>query len=105
MHNLIEKLFRKRGIEDINTLDPEEKQTFEEWEAVLTKEELTTEEIKKFIQSQINIIEGKWADYNQFKKAHLIPYHTCYKLLLAAISSPRSARESLEKNIVQLINQ
>jgi len=107
MHNLIEKLFHKRGIEDLKELDPEEKQTFENWQAILSKEELTLPDLKQFCQSQIDIIEGKWRDFNleQSKKAELIPYHTCYKTILSAVDSPRSARENLEKTLVQLINK
>lgn len=105
MHTLLEKLFQKRGIEDVNQLDKEEKQVFEEWNLVLNKEELSTEDIKKFLQAQIEAIEGKWADITSLNKADLIPYHTCYKLLLGAISSPRSAREAMEKQLINLLKQ
>jgi hypothetical protein len=37
------------------------------------------------------------------KKAELIPFHTCYKLLLSAISSPKSAREAVEQQLNQLL--
>jgi hypothetical protein len=105
MHGLLTKLLRKRGIETANQLSDEEKQTFENWQLILNKEELTVEDIKMFCSAQIKVIEGKWADFNleQSKKAELIPYHTCYAILLAAISSPRSARESLEIQLNQLI--
>jgi len=107
MHNLIEKLFHKRGIEDLKELDAEEKQTFENWQSILSKEELTIEDVKQFCGSQIDIIEGKWKDYNleNNKKSELIPYHTCYKTILLAIDSPKSARENLEKTLVQMIKQ
>ena len=103
MHYILEKLLKKRGISDLEELDKEEKATFEGWQATLTKDELTTEDIKVFLQGQIHTIEAKWADINMINKANLIPYHTCYKLLLAAIESPKSSREALEKNLNQLI--
>ena len=86
-------------------LSQEEQQTFKEWQLVLNKEELTTEDIKNFCRNQLEVIEGKWADLNldQEKKAQLIPYHTCYRLMLAAIDAPKLAKESLEKNLIQLI--
>jgi len=105
MHNLIEKLLFKRGIKDLKELDTEEKQTFENWQTILSKEELTLEDVKQFCASQVDIIENKWKDYNtdNAKKAELIPYHTCYKTLLLAIDSPRSARENLENQLLQMI--
>lgn len=107
MHKLLEKLFHKRGIKDFNELDQEEKQTFENWQSILSKEELTLSDVKEFCQVQLDVIEGKWKDYNidNTKKAELIPYHTCYKTLFLAIGSPRSARENLEKTLIQLLEK
>lgn len=105
MHGLLTKLLRKRGIESIEELDAEEVKTFQEWQAVLSKEELTIKDIKDFCQTQVDMIENKWTDLNleQTKKAELIPYHTVYKTLLRAIDSPKAIREALEKNLIQLI--
>ena len=49
----------------------------------------------------------KWKDLDTLnaKKAELIPYHVVYKTLLAAIESPKSAREALEIQLNQLLNQ
>ena len=105
MHNLIEKLLNKRGIKNIEELDKDEKETFEGWQSILSKEELTIGDVKQFCQSQVDVIENKWKDYNteNEKKAELIPYHTVYKTLLLAIDSPRSARENLENQLLQMI--
>lgn len=107
MHSLLSKLLGKRGITKVDELSHEEKKTYEDWQAVLSKEQLTTEDIKQFIQTQIDVIEAKWRDLEMdyTKKADLIPYHTCYKMLLGAINSPLVAREALEKNLQQLLNQ
>lgn len=105
MKDILHRLLNKRGL-TVETLDKEEKAQFDAWQATLTKDELTTEDIKAFIQSQLSVIETKWADYNldKEKKEQLLPYFTVYKVLLAAINSPRSAREALEKNLTQLLN-
>ena len=104
MHNILSRLLAKREI-GFEQLDKDEKQTFEQWQAVLSKDELTIEDIKNFCQSQIDVIDGKWSDLNvsQEKKAELIPYRTVYNLLLKAIDSPKAVREALEKNLQQLI--
>lgn len=106
MHNLLTRLFQKRGISKFDDLDEAEKKTYEDWQAVLSKDELTLSDVKSFCQHQISTIEGMWKDYNttQVKKAELIPYHTVYKTLLTAIDSPKVAREALEKNLQQILN-
>ena len=106
MKSILYKLLQKRGIDNIDQLDKEEKQIFDNWNAVLSKDELTLEDVKEFCKSQCQIIESKWADYEttNAKKAEMIPYHTVYKTLLQVIDSPRSARENLEKHLQQLLN-
>ena len=105
MHGLLSKLLQKRGIDNINDLDKEEKQTWNEWEKILSKEELSIEDIKQFCNSQLGVIKGKWSnlDTDTDKKKDLIPYFVVYSTLLQAIDSPRSVRESLEQQLNQLI--
>lgn len=104
--NIISRLLEKRGIKDVSELSVEEKATFKTWEAILSKEQLTLEDVKKFCESQVVVIESKWKDLNETnqKKAELIPYHTVYKTLLQAIDAPKSAREMLEQQLTQLLN-
>uniref|UniRef100_A0A6H1ZYD7 Uncharacterized protein n=1 Tax=viral metagenome TaxID=1070528 RepID=A0A6H1ZYD7_9ZZZZ len=107
MHSLLQRLFKKRGIESVDQLDDDEKVNFNAWNAILSKEELTIKDIEKFCQSQVDLIENKWKDYNVLnnKKAECIPYHTVYKTLLMAINSPRSAREQCERQLLDLLNK
>jgi len=107
MKDILSRLLNKRGIDSIDELDKEEKQIFDNWNAVLSKDELTLEDVKEFCKSQCQIIENKWADYEttNAKKAEMIPYHTIYKTLLTIIDSPKSTRENLEKHLQQLLNQ
>jgi hypothetical protein len=105
MNDLLKRLFVKRKIEKFDDLDETEKKTYENWQAVLSKEELTLQDVKHFCQYQINIIESKWKDHDipQSKKAEWIAPHSIYKSLLEAIDSPKAVREALEKNLIQLI--
>lgn len=97
----------KRGIQSPDQLDKEEKQTFENWQIILGKDELNTNDIKEFCKNQINIIESKWKDFEtpNNKKSELIPYHTVYKMIISAIESPKTARTALEMQLNQLLNQ
>ena len=105
MHGLLAKLLQKRGIESFDKLDKEEKQTFDEWEKILSKEELTLEDVKQFCSSQLEVIKGKWSnlDTETEKKKDLIPYFVVYQAILQAIDSPRSVRESLENQLNNLL--
>lgn len=104
MHNLLTKLLKKRGIDNTVELTSEEKVDFDSWNKVLSKEELTLEDVKKFCATQCEIIENKWKDYGVLnsEKAELIPYHTVYKTLLGVIDSPKVAREALERQLIEL---
>ncbi len=105
--NILQKLLQKRGIKDPNELDKEEKQQFETWRKILSKEELTTKDIKEFCQTQCEIIETKWKDFDtpQVKKSEWIAPYIIYKTLLQAIDSPKAGRENLEIYLNELIKQ
>lgn len=100
--SIITDIFRKRGIESVNELDKDERETFEKYEAILSKPDLTLEDVKVFIESQIGIIEGKWKDYDRKDKEDLIPYHTVYKTLLHIMNAPQIERTTLENYLRQL---
>lgn len=107
MNGLIQKLLEKKGIKDPEQLTPEEKQDIEKWQLFLNKSELTTSDILAFCRQQVSVIEAKWKDLgtSNEKKAELIPYHVVYKTLIVAIESPKAAREAVEIQLNQLINQ
>ena len=102
--SILSKILQKRGIKDVTELDKEEKESFEGYEKILSKEDLTLEDVKHFLESQIGIIETKWKDYSTQNKADLIPYHTCYKTLLNLINAPQVERKALEDYLSQLHN-
>lgn len=105
--NILEKYLNWAGVSKPEELTPEEKKTFDTWQLVMNKEELTMDDLKQFIQGQVDVIETRWKDLtvNNESKAQLIPYHTTYKTLLMAISAPKSMREALEIQLNQKINQ
>lgn len=107
MHNLLVQLFEKRKIKGLEELQPQEKETFENWQRVLSTENVTVQVIQDFCENQVSIIERRWHDLgtDQSKKAELIPYHTVYKALLQAFQAPQTERENLEKYLNQLIQQ
>lgn len=102
---ILQDLFRKRGIKDANELSLEERSTFENYQRILSKRELSISDMREFCAFQVSAIETKWRDHvtTNEKKAELIPYHTVYKTLLAAIDAPESERIALEQVLRQQI--
>lgn len=96
--NLLTRLFQKYGIKSVADLSKEEQATFESYERVLSKQELSVQDIKEFLKSQIAQIEAKWSELGlvAYQKAELLPLHTAYKTLLNAIDAPLLEREQLE---------
>jgi hypothetical protein len=106
MHNLLRKYLNKLKIEEVDQLAPDEQKVYEQWQKVLSTEDLTIKDFKTFCQAQVEAIELKWRDLSvdNTKKAELIPYHTVYKILLGVIAGPKHAREALETQLQQLID-
>jgi hypothetical protein len=104
--NILTKLLKRKGIEKIEDLSADERVVFDNYKATLAKEQLTIEDFKRFLETQITIIEGKWKNYDleNAKKAELIPYHTVYKTLLQAIEAPLVEKRALEEVLLQQIN-
>lgn len=111
-HPILQKLLRQLGIESFDKLDnepnpdnsPTERQKFEEWDRILSlPNEVTIPDLKKFLKSEIEKIEMKWRslEIENAKKAEWITAHTIYKTILLAIDSPKSVRESLERELLQ----
>ena len=106
MHSLLSKLLIKRGIENEKDLSKEEKEWFSEKERILSlKDEVSSEDIKKFCQTQIGIIEDQWKnlDNTTLKNERLIMIHTIYSTLIKAINASKVEREILEDYLTQLI--
>ena len=105
MHFLLEKLFKKRGIKDINDLDQAEKETYDKWEKILGESEMTVDKIKEFCQSQLNVIEEQLKSFDNTlqKNERLVIYFNVYKAIMDLTKSPVAERESLIKYLNQLI--
>ena len=103
---ILEKILQKAGVQSPDELSQEEKVTYDNWRKILSKEELTLNDIKEFCKTQIDIIETRWKDYgtDNIKKGEMIPYHTVYRTLLQVIDSPKVERSNLESQLNNYIN-
>ncbi len=107
MHSLLVRLLDKRGLKSKDELDADERKDFDQWSLVLSREEMTIEDVKNFLTQQIELIEMKWRDHevDTQKKNDLLPYHTAYKALYGAINGPARERSAMEVNLLNIINQ
>ncbi len=107
MHPLLNRLLRKRKIEDVTELKEDEKVTFDTWERILSEGEITVDKIVEFCLSQINVIEIQWKnlDNPEKKNERLILMHTIYKTLVNLIKAPRTEKENLEKYLNDLLKK
>lgn len=105
LSSLIQGIMDKKGISKITELTPDEKTEYERWQAIMDGSEMTVAKIKEFCESQIRIIEGRYASgettdkQDTFLRASL----HIYLNLIALINSPETERVNLEKYLTQLL--
>ncbi len=100
----LSQLLQKRGIEREEDLSPDEKAVFDRYKAVLNGETVTVDKIREFCDSQIKLIQAKFADSapnsnDLYLKACLHVYLN----ILKAIDTPEMEREALERHLTSLI--
>jgi hypothetical protein len=107
MHSLLSKLLTKRGIENIEELDKDEKEWFDQKQRILSQpDEISVEDFKKFCQTQIGIIEDQWKNLDNatLKNERLIILHTVYSTILKVANGSKQERELLEDHLTQLLH-
>lgn len=86
----------KRGVDDPAKLSGEEKIVYEQYQAILSKKELTIDDLRIFLKQERGKIEAKWRSDMTSKEA-LLPYFTVYGVILEALDSPQQQRAQLEE--------
>jgi len=105
MDNALSKVLQSKGIKDESELSEEEKVQFDQWRAILSKDELTMSDVVDFCHSQVDNIEAQFKDLNNSpeKLTRLVLQHSIYKTLVQVIKAPSAERESLERHLTDLI--
>lgn len=105
MHTLLQKLLEKRKV-NIKELSPEEKKSYDVWNATLSGESVTMKNVEEFCRRQIEAIEDKWdnLDNTSQKNERLVFQHTIYSKILRLITSEERERVRLEKYLTDLID-
>lgn len=105
--DFINRLFEKRGITAKKELSKDEKETFERWEAILSRGEITVDTIREFCENQVRRIGGEFKNLenSKDKNERLINQFVVYSTLLATITAPATEKEALEKYLEKLITE
>lgn len=114
MHPLLAKLLQKRNVKSIDELSsepmpdgsPTDRQTFEQWQRILSeKEEITVEKVREFCERQIHNIQGqmKNLDNSPQKNERLILLLNVYTTMRDVLQSSQAERENLERYLQALI--
>lgn len=100
LHSLLEKL----GLSYEN-LTAEEKKTYQQWAETLSQDDVTIDDLKKFLPSYIDRLEYEQTSYENSpnKDLYLKAILRNAKMMLAFITGPEKRREWLEKHIEQRI--
>lgn len=107
MHQLLQKLLAKRGVESVNDLQGEEKEVYQRWRSILSGEKVTVEKIEEFCKSQIGVIEARFRKFDTPWETtdRLVVAHTVYKTLLEMIAAPEKERANLEEFLTKQLHE
>lgn len=103
--SLIQKVFDRKGISKITELTPDERVEYDRWQAIIDGSEITVEKIREFCESQVKIIENKYATGETTDKqdVYLRASLHIYLNLIKLLDSPEVDRNNLEKYLTNLI--
>ena len=102
LHNLLEKLNLK--YEDLTA---EEKKTYDEYTQVLSQPEITIDDLKKFIPTQLERLESEQNDYRNSKEKDLFLKAQIrnLKMIHSFIQGPEARKKWLEDTLNKQLNK
>ena len=104
---IIQDILSKKGVTKLSELTPDEKVEYDRWQAIVEGNEVTVAKMKEFCESQIRIIEGRYAtgDTTDKQDTFLRASLHIYLNLLNMINSPEVNRVNLEKHLTNILKQ
>lgn len=100
--NILEKYLKKIGVKSYEELNQEEKETYKEWETSISGRRLTDEDVKEFLNLELQTAISRVTEVNLTKEDET--FRKCeiklIQKILKFLDSPRVEKELLEKQIV-----
>lgn len=105
--NPLDKFLRKVGVKSYSDLNAEEKETYKQWEMVLSGRKLTDDEVKNFLHRELDEAIVRLTEVDLTKEGEIFRKVEVrfIKKILNFLDMPRVEKEMLEKNIENLIEK
>lgn len=99
--NKLEKFLNKIGVKKYEDLNAEEKETYREWEASLQGRQITQDEYRNFLESELDQAIGRLTDVDLSKEAEIFRKVEVrfIKKVLSFLDMPLVEKQLLEKQI------
>lgn len=99
--DILKTFLKKRNVDDFSQLTEEEKETYREWDIVLSGRKLTDEDVIKFLDEELAEVQFKIVNPDQPQRTFVflqmkLEFINKLKFFL---SSPQTEKETLERNI------
>lgn len=102
--NLLLGFLKKIGVQDFSELREEEKNTYREWEKILSHE-VRIEDVAKFLERQVKHLNGQLHDAIKEDEDRLALILTAkienYEAIMVIINEPMERRKSLEQQLLE----
>lgn len=99
---MINEILTKLGLK-YEDLKDEERKIYDAWTAILNKSDVTIEDLKRILPSEIEKARAEHEKYENSEKAELFwkAYVRILSLLTSIISTPAKEREALKEQLKQ----
>jgi intergrase/recombinase len=100
---MLEQILAKLNLKSIDELKPAERATWQQWARILSKTDVTIEELKKFLPQELEraTIELRKHENSPQKDSYYKAYGDIISLLTKFITSPEKEREQLKAMLKQ----
>ena len=105
MHSLIEQIFNRRGIKDVQELKGEELKTYQAWMQILAKPDTTIDDLKRVLPIETERVSEELRKYDngERKELYLKAYANLLSFFTTLITQPEKQRNELKAQLEQML--
>jgi len=104
---ILNKWLKKIGVSSFEELNSDEKETYKMYEEALSGRRLTDEEVKNFLDSELNVAIDRLTDIDLKKEDEIFRKVEVrfIKKIINLLDSPKVTKNMAEKQLESMINQ
>jgi len=101
MHSLLRQILEKIGIKDFSELKTQERVVYEAWNAILLKDDVTLDDLKKILLGETERVRRELAPFENSgtKDLYLKAYMNLLDLITKIIVTPEKERAALQAEL------